>query len=219
MWRVRLGDPCTVDEEDCALSPNYPQNYGNGEKCRLDVLGDPETRPAIRVESFNTEDGYDMLTVNGMVFDGTTGPEGLVPSGSIDWVSDGSVTKGGWKLCPAKVPPPTVLPTPAPTAAPEAWRVILGPCTVESDGCARSPNYPGNYDNDEGCVIEVLNPSAFPIQVSNFDTEYGYDILTVNGRKYSGATSPSGEMPTGYITWDSDGSVTRPGWKLCPSGR
>jgi hypothetical protein len=219
MWKLRSGDPCTVDEDDCALSPNYPQSYSNDQSCKLHVLGATGTVPAIRVVSFETESYFDTLTVNGEIFSGTTGPEGLVvPSGSIDWLSDGSVTKQGWKLCPAEGPPSTLLPTPAPpTTAP--WIKVSGPCTVDTDGCALSPNYPGKYGNNEECYILILNPAAFPIQVSDFDTEKDYDFLTVDGESYSGATFPGDVIPTGFISWASDSSVTRSGWKLCPSQR
>lgn len=216
MWEVRSG-PCTVDEEACALSPNYPGTYNNEQSCELHVLGVPGTVPAIRVVSFDTESFFDKLTVNGFVFSGTTGPQGVVPSGSIDWSSDFSVTSTGWKLCPGDVPSPPV-PTPAPTGD-AAWGVVSGPCTVDNDGCALSPNYPESYGNDQFCEIQILDTAAFPILAPSFNTESNYDILTVNGQSYSGGMGPSGVVPTGFISWSSDFSVTYSGWKLCPSGQ
>jgi hypothetical protein len=60
-----------------------------------------------------------------------------------------------------------------------------------------------------------------PITVESFSTESYFDTLTVNGRRYSGRSQPSGIIPTGDIQWYADFTVQRTGWKLCaeqPSG-
>ena len=58
----------------------------------------------------------------------------------------------------------------------------------------------------------------------HFSTERGYDKVTVNGVQYSGVqysgvqyigpTGPNGVVASS-MTWSSDGSVVRPGWKIC----
>jgi len=85
---------------DCVQSPNYPQNYGNGQTCAIGV--DPSK--ALTVEAFDTERGFDKLTVGHRVYHGML-PSGtqLMPSGnapnSISWRADGSVVRNGWKIC------------------------------------------------------------------------------------------------------------------------
>lgn len=53
-----------------------------------------------------------------------------------------------------------------------------------------------------------------------FRTEGGYDLLTMNDRRYSGANSPLEENVTagGIIRWSSDGSVTDSGFRICGAG-
>merc|ERR1712194_16080 len=60
----------------------------------------------IQVESFETESNFDYLDVNGMEYDGTTGPNGVTPTADIFWYSDESVVRSGWRLC-AEAPAPT----------------------------------------------------------------------------------------------------------------
>jgi len=89
---------------DCVQSPNYPQSYGNGQTCDISV--DPSK--ALTVEAFNTERGFDKLTVGHEVYHGTL-PIGtqLMPSGnapnSISWRADGSVVYSGWKICSSPI--------------------------------------------------------------------------------------------------------------------
>ena len=56
-------------------------------------------------------------------------------------------------------------------------------------------------------MFEVQNsqPRAWALDVLSFATEEEYDILTVNGIKYSGAQGPfQGLVPMGTIEWSSD---------------
>ena len=48
--------------------------------------------------AFSTEHVYDKVTVNGVQYSGSTGPDGVVAS-SMTWWSDGSVVRDGWKIC------------------------------------------------------------------------------------------------------------------------
>jgi len=82
---------------NCISSNNHPSNYGNGEQCSIRLTGSI----AITVEAFNTESGYDMLTMGGSSYSGTSGPASGSYTGVISWESDYSVTKSGWKLCKA----------------------------------------------------------------------------------------------------------------------
>jgi hypothetical protein len=53
------------------------------------------------VSLFDTEDGYDFLTVSGVGYSGTSGPEGVsIESGDIlEWESDSSVVASGFVIC------------------------------------------------------------------------------------------------------------------------
>ena len=42
------------------------------------------------------------------------------------------------------------------------------------------------------------------MDVRYFDTESGFDKLTVNGVEYSGSNGPQGVIPHGEITWSSE---------------
>jgi len=40
------------------------------------------------------------MAINDVKYGGTSGPEGILPVGSIKWFADYAVGKSGWKLCP-----------------------------------------------------------------------------------------------------------------------
>ncbi|CAE7482036.1 PLG [Symbiodinium sp. KB8] len=73
MWSVISG-PCRVDAEKCLTSPGYPGAYGNAQSCKIAV--DPSAAKPIRVDSFETEEYYDVLQINCRTFSGTLGPNG-----------------------------------------------------------------------------------------------------------------------------------------------
>jgi len=88
-------------------------------------------------------------------------------------------------------------------------------CTTDANGCVASPHYPGNYSNREACYIDVVG-DVEAIDVVDFDTEAGFDMLMVNGRNFSGADGPVGLKPTDQLTWSPDADKNGRGWKLCP---
>jgi len=94
-WTLK-GSGCELSG-NCAQSLNYPSNYGNGESCTIELGGEI----SIAFTSFNTESRYDFLTIGGTSYSGTSAPPGGAYSGTIDWSSDYSVTRPGWKLCKA----------------------------------------------------------------------------------------------------------------------
>jgi len=117
-WVVS-GDGC-VEDGECMQSLNHPNNYDHNTECSITLYGDV----SILVESFNTEEDYDILTMNGTRYSGTRGPPSGVYSGVIEWTSDRSISSSGWRLCkgaastPQPTPAPTSQPTPAPTSQP-----------------------------------------------------------------------------------------------------
>jgi len=108
--------------------------------------------------------------------------------------------------------PPTPTPAPTPAPPPGSW-VIDGSGCEMSGNCIQSNNHPSNYGNDQQCSIQLTDVS---FTVEAFDTESRYDWLTVGGSRYSGTSGPASSSGyTGTITWESDYSVTKSGWKLC----
>merc|ERR1712193_447484 len=104
MWKVESG-ACTMDAAGCIQSPHYPSKYENNERCIITVT--ESIAVPIVVEKFQTEARYDKLTVDGVEYSGSTGPDGVTPKEVITWSSDTSVTSDGWKLCPSRTTPPT----------------------------------------------------------------------------------------------------------------
>merc|ERR1719277_2034490 len=104
---------------------------------------------------------------------------------------------------------PTPVPTPAPP--PNTWSVTGSGCTM-IDNCIQTNNHPENYNIDESCTIQA---NVVDFTVEAFETERSYDWLTIGGRTYSGTSGPPNGPYSGEISWDSDYSVTKSGWKLC----
>merc|ERR1712084_133528 len=88
------------------------------------------------------------------------------------------------------------------------------------DGCVTDMEGSGNYSSNEVCVSQKLNGKR--IRVAEFDLEYGYDSLKVNGKSYSGSSGAGlDESLDGLLVNDhglrfsSDFSVNKAGFKLC----
>jgi hypothetical protein len=93
-----LEGSCTATAEGCITSPNWPANYGNSESCRIAV----GTDVSLVVQSFATESGYDLLTVNGVQYSGSgEGLQGLTTRAGdvLTWASDSVVHHDGWHIC------------------------------------------------------------------------------------------------------------------------
>ena len=109
-------------------------------------------------------------------------------------------------------------PSPPPYTFAVHLTVVSGPCVV-SGQCVHSAQYPSDYGDYERCTLQ---PARGPLQVEAFNTEQGYDYLTINGVGYSGSGTdyqgnsiPLSIVPDREITWSSDGGVTRSGWLIC----
>ena len=91
-------------------------------------------------------------------------------------------------------------------------------CSVEG-GCIRSPNYPSDYDSSD-CTITVIGNQELILMANTFETEAGYDKLTVGGTDYHGNNGPNGVTvgPGEVISWNADSSTHRGGWEVCEGG-
>ena len=92
--------PCKASG-NCACSSNYDASctspsgtYNNNEDCT--VTFPPSS--VLTSSAFSTESGYDKVTVNGVPYSGSRGPDCVVAS-SMTWSSDHSVVSQGWKIC------------------------------------------------------------------------------------------------------------------------
>jgi len=130
------------------------------------------------------------------------------PSGNII-VS--SIPGGLFVLQQYSGPPTPAPPTPAPPP-PGTWELSGSGCEMDGN-CIQSNNHPSNYGNNEACTITLWGVS---LATEAFNTESRYDWLSVaGGDRYSGSSGPPNGDYTGTITWSSDYSVTKSGWRLC----
>ena len=93
--------------------------------------------------------------------------------------------------------------------------MVSGPqyCQIDANGCATDGA--GVHGNNEACTIRVA--AAGTLTASEFDTESGYDWVTIGTARYQGRTGPSGVAVAvgSTFAWRTDGSVTRSGWTIC----
>jgi len=98
----------------CACSSNYDASctfysgskYKDNEECTVNFSSAVLTSWGFSIPTFSllfspafsTENAYDKVTVNGVQYSGSMGPNGVVAS-SMTWSSDGSVVGDGWKIC------------------------------------------------------------------------------------------------------------------------
>merc|ERR1719346_747196 len=86
-WEITSGTGCTK-VGNCIQSKNHPSNYGNNEACTINAYNVDLT-----VDAFSTESRYDILSMGGQEYSGTSGPSSGSFSGTISWASDYSVTR------------------------------------------------------------------------------------------------------------------------------
>ena len=105
---------------------------------------------------------------------------------------------------------------PAPAPIGPQFAVESGPCEVSSAGRCVGRS---DYANNEACTIISLSATTLA-DCPRFDTEAGYDFLTIDGQRYEGTQCPTGLQisSSSTISWASDGSVTRGGWEICAEG-
>ena len=99
--------PCKASG-NCACSSNYDEScssysgtYNSNEECTVTI----SPSAVLTSSAFSTESGYDKLTVNGVQYSGSTGPNDVAAS-SMSWSSDYSMVHSGWKICTTPPPPP-----------------------------------------------------------------------------------------------------------------
>eukprot|EP01045_Picozoa_sp_COSAG04_P006650 COSAG04_NODE_331_length_16597_cov_7.054310_8_plen_996_part_00 len=95
---------------------------------------------------------------------------------------------------------------------------------VEGGRCVTSRDYPSRYRDNDACTITARGSGTVSSE-GTFSTEWhdyrsSYDYLTVGARRYRYSSGPSGVSVAdgAIITWQTDGSYTRAGFKLCIDG-
>jgi hypothetical protein len=152
----------------CAVNGNCfsSLNYGNDESCTFTMGGSG----TLTVISFNTEIVFDMLTVGGIQYDGTTGPQGVAISAGeeISWYSDEIETRAGFEICVASTPPVSghaVSITPMERKLDHPLQITLsgsnlGNCAVDGS-CFSSLSYTNNevceFTTDVAGVLSVIS--------------------------------------------------------------
>jgi len=199
-WPWKMKDECPF-VDGCVTDMERDGDYADNEECVSTKLNGKR----VRIEEFVTESNYDNVRVNGHSFSGTFGESQdldalngmVVNQEGIRFTSDFSVTAAGFKICDDTAECPFV------------------------DGCVTDMEGAGDYANDEACTSNKLNGKK--IRVEEFNTEYGYDKLTVNGNTYTGSEGHGinfrdldGIVVDGNgISFSSDFSVTAAGFKIC----
>ena len=211
-WSI-TGNGCEI-VGDCISSTNYdtPGNdaftsaqrssstssafgYNNNEHCTVDILEDV----FLTFDGCETEEGWDILKLDGIEFSGSQVPPGGQYTHMI-WNTDSSVRGNpGWKICKTS-----------------KW-IITGSGCVMDGGCISSKNYyaPGNepftaaahslkqvlghslwpgYDNNEYCRVDIFDNIL--LMFEGFETEQDWDILELDGIEISGWHVPSGGQYT-----------------------
>merc|ERR1712151_481971 len=89
-------------------------------------------------------------------------------------------------------------------------------CPLDDDGCVTDMGGAGAYANGEKCSSKALNGKT--IRSEEFSTENGYDVVTINGNRYSGdAVHIDGlVVDDNGIAFQADFSLNAAGFKLCP---
>ena len=133
------------------------------------------------------------------------------------WESKRGVNFGS--VCYSPPPPPQSLSataSPPPPTSNTLWTIISGSeyCQIYQDNCV-TDGYGLRYGANEACIIKAN--VQLSVTAAYFDTEEGYDILSIGATSFSGTTGPSTvPMKANWnIFWSSDSSVQKGGFTIC----
>ena len=189
---------------------NYPYEYENDEKCTIRILSEVH----VFAESFEIEIGYHgpidrfSITDEGSVEVISTIdeiPRRLSAGNSIEWTTDFSIVRNGWKLCFEE------------TGLEDEPFTIYGNCEVRNE-CLSSSSYGrGSYSNNEDCFITMLMDAEISVSAL-FSIETCCDKFKIDGVEIH---TPE-EIPRTFsagttIEWHTDSSIVSDGWELCLS--
>lgn len=208
-------------------------NYSSNENFTHTICSNAGNCVAVDFTSFNTESGFDFLTIHDGpsaaspvigTFTGAASPGTVTSStGCLTFVftSDGSVTSNGWT---ANVSCAACGPGGGSGCLPDMGNCLDSTCVgsfFDSGGLA------GSYGNGENFIHTICSDAGNCVTVdfTSFNTEATFDFLIIyDGAStafpvlgtFSGTNSPGTiSSSTGCLTFEfiSDGSVTNPGWE------
>eukprot|EP00966_Prymnesium_polylepis_P193614 4487906-Prymnesium_polylepis.1 len=189
--------PCVI-RHDCIQSSGYPSsNYNAHEDCIITGL------PAVHANAifFDVEaDGachFDFLLLAGNRYCGTSGPAAVVPvNGEMRWVSDDSITAGGWRICFDQHPP--FVPDP-----PRSYHYHL--LTLHH-----------RHRHHRHLRCSHLSPPLDRVLFCIIASNRWVIRLKITALKYCGSSGPSGVIALdGQLMWTSDFDYSGSGWRLC----
>ena len=208
----------------CFHTPGYlsGDHYVHTHTCTIT----PMSAGWLDVLDFEIEPFFDSINVDGVNYDGTTGPQYVYvdTSSTISFYSDYSISYDGAYICLTSDSPP-----PQPTNSPSQscdtathFSITSGACRA-CGNCFYSPNYlaGSGYDNDayHNCDIAVLQDGW--LDVETFDVESYWDDLTIDGVAYDGTVGPQGVQVTtsSSITFYADymNNYNEDGFHICMS--
>ena len=81
----------------CFYSPNYPDDYEAGSSCEYEAQGNG----TLKVVTFNTEEEFDNLTINGVEYSGRVGPECVYvfKNDVLKFSADVYTESSGYEIC------------------------------------------------------------------------------------------------------------------------
>lgn len=164
------------------LSPNWPSYYGDKHKCKIKIKNPNGAK--LQVVDFLLEHRYDFLTVNHKKYTGSTGPMDTVAKGTIEWSSDYSVKKTGWKICEEPQTTDATCDTVGDDVAKPEGETATVKCP---SGCARKTIWGSNpYSTDSGlCRAAVHAGLSGRIKVKFVGKKSNFKGTLKNGVKTS----------------------------------
>ena len=96
-----------------------------------------------------------------------------------------------------------------------SFTLVSGPCTIDAEGCALSPKFPGQYDHNQECSLRT-NFAGWA-KTTHFETEWAFDFLYVSYWAYSGDYGVQNfYLPAQTpISFTTDESIVKSGWRIC----
>eukprot|EP00035_Acanthoeca_spectabilis_P013574 m.252859 g.252859 ORF g.252859 m.252859 type:complete len:1001 (-) comp15924_c0_seq2:2267-5269(-) len=226
--------PSTANEGTCFTTnggsciTDGPGSYANGERCTISILRD--TR--LVVQFLTVEVNSDYFTINQSLARLDTAAELdsvlLTAGSSLNWRSDPSTTRAGWRIC-ASLPcgPRSANAVFEVTNAVPIHRCVGGggPSTAAEGSCYTTNNGtcitdgPGNFQSNERCTIRLLQDTR--LIVHNLQVQLNLDFFTVNQSLIRLDTVAELDSVLIYagstLSWTASAAHQFPGWEICGS--
>ncbi|XP_070564553.1 cubilin-like [Ptychodera flava] len=224
------GDVEVYDVPVSVWSPNYPSHYDNDLNCLWSISAPEGRRILITIVDFETEVGFDWVTMGTGHNSTNTKSVFKYLSGSVDLLPFDANSNKMWMTFTADY-----------SGTRRGFNITFQELkSLDCGGTFRippgghvgifSPNYPAQYDNNEFCewIIEAESTRTILTNVRSFITEELYDWVDIGHGtdstdrstmiKHMSGLYPTHQFSTGankvWITFISDGSVTQQGFSI-----